>query len=127
MNCRLYILENIQGKHYVGITELTLDKRVQRHNKGDVLSTKLGRPWQLVYFEEYSNYKQARKREKEIKNWHGGNSFKKLLRIAAGSSNGRTSPSEGEYLGSNPGPAARVSAVSRQTTLPQQCLTYSVP
>ena len=28
------------------------------------------------------------------------------INYIAGSSNGRTSPSEGEYLGSNPGPAA---------------------
>ena len=35
----------------------------------------------------------------------------------AGSSNGRTSPFGGEYLGSNPSPAARVSAVSWQDHL----------
>lgn len=44
--------------------------------------------------------------EKRIKSWHGGNAFKKFLRSAAGSSNGRTPPSGGGYLGSNPGPAA---------------------
>ena len=32
--------------------------------------------------------------------------FKKFLSKAAGSSNGRTPPFEGGYLGSNPGPAA---------------------
>ena len=106
MNCHLYILENQKGKHYTGITKLDLDKRLKKHNRGEVYSTKFGRPWRVVYFEEYRNYKEAREREKEIKNWHGGNSLKKLLRIAAGSSNGRTSPSGGEYLGSNPGPAA---------------------
>ena len=34
--------------------------------------------------------------------------------VIAGSSNGRTSPFEGEYLGSSPSPAAPVSAVSRR-------------
>ena len=106
MNCHLYILGNPGGRHYVGITGLDLDKRVKKHNRGEVMSTKFGRPWQVLYSENYKDYGEARKREKEIKSWKGGNSFKKLLRIAAGSSNGRTSPFEGEYLGSIPSPAA---------------------
>src|SRR3989338_107328 len=106
MNCRLYILENQNGKSYIGITKLDLSKRLKKHNRGEVYSTKFGRPWRILYFEEYGNYQEAREREKEMKNWHGGNSFKKLLRIAAGSSNGRTSAFGAEYPGSNPGPAA---------------------
>ena len=42
-----------------------------------------------------------------FKNCHGGNSFKKLLCITAGSSNGRTWAFEAQYLGSNPSPAAK--------------------
>ena len=34
--------------------------------------------------------------------------YYRLISNIAGSSNGRTSPSGGEYLGSNPGPAAVV-------------------
>jgi predicted GIY-YIG superfamily endonuclease len=106
MNCRLYILENQRGKHYIGITKLDLDKRLRKHNRGEVYSTKFDRPWKVLYFEKYSNYKEARGREKEMKSWHGGNSFKKLLHIAAGSSNGRTWDFESQYLGSTPSPAA---------------------
>ena len=36
------------------------------------------------------------------------NAWKKFVAEAAGSSNGRTSPSGGEYLGSSPSPAASV-------------------
>ncbi len=106
MRCRLYILENFKDKYYIGITKLDLEKRVEKHNRGEVFSTKFSRPWKLFYFEEYKTYQEARKREKEIKSWHGGNAFKKFLRIAAGSSNGRTADSESVNLGSNPSPAA---------------------
>ena len=85
---------------------MDLEKLLKKHNCGGVYSTKLGKPWRVLYFEEYGNYQEARKREKEIKNWRSGNSFKKLLRIAGGSSNGRTSPFGGEYLGPNPSPPA---------------------
>ncbi len=90
----------------MGITKLNAAERLEKHNRGEVFSTKFDRPWKILYQEEYDNYKLAREREKQIKNWHGGNAFKNFLRTAAGSSNGRTSPFGGEYLGSSPSPAA---------------------
>ena len=106
MNCFLYILENDKGKHYIGITGLEPKQRLLRHNHGNVYSTKFGIPWALIYFQEYKDYKEARQREKQIKSWHGGAALKRFLDKAAGSSNGRTHPSGGWYLGSSPGPAA---------------------
>ena len=106
MKCHLYILKNNKGKHYIGITSLQPIKRLDRHNNGDVVSTAFGRPWKLIYFETYSNYEQARIREKQIKSWHGGNAFRKFISASAGSSNGRTTDSGSVYLGSNPSPAA---------------------
>lgn len=86
----LYILKSlIDNGYYVGITQ-DLTKRLEKHNNGGVYSTKNRKPFRLIKFEEYDNYSQARVREKEIKNWHGGNSFKKLVAGAARSSNGRT-------------------------------------
>ena len=102
----VYILKNKQSRYYTGITELKVDKRLERHNKGDVFSTKLGRPWELIHFEFYRTLKEARDREKQIKNWKGGNAFKKLVSKAAGSANGRPHDSESCNPGSNPGPAA---------------------
>ena len=106
VKCFVYILKNNKGKHYTGITKLKPEMRLLRHNKGDVYATRFGRPWTIVYIEKHDNYKLARIREKQIKSWKGGNAFKRFLSKFAGSSNGRTSPFEGEYLGSNPGPAA---------------------
>ena len=106
MSCFLYILENNSGKHYTGITKLEPIKRLLRHNCGEVYSTKLGTPWNLIYFQEYKDYKEARQKEKQIKSWHGGVTLKRFLGKAAGSSNGRTTDFGSVYLGSSPSPAA---------------------
>ena len=105
MKCFVYILENSRQKHYVGITKLDVLDKLERHNKGDVYSTKFDKPWKLIYVEEYNSYQTARSREKKIKSWHNGDAFKKLIGIT-GSSNGRTWDSESHYLGSNPSPVA---------------------
>ncbi len=102
----LYIIKSHRGKYYTGITELPAEDRLFRHNSGDVRSTRYGRPWQIVYTESYDNMTEGRKREKQIKSWHGGTAFKKLVSSAAGSSNGRIQDSESCHLGSNPSPAA---------------------
>ena len=102
----LYILKNNRGKHYIGITSIDPRQRLERHNKGDVISTKSGRPWQIIYLDNFKNLILARQKEKIIKSWHGGNALRRFLAKAAGSSNGRTPPFEGGYLGSNPSPAA---------------------
>ena len=102
----VYILKNKNAKFYTGITSLSPEDRLVRHNNGEVFSTKFGKPWRIIYFEEASTMKEARKREKQIKSWHCGNAFKKLLFKAAGSANGRPMDSESMNLGSIPSPAA---------------------
>ncbi|MBU1180378.1 GIY-YIG nuclease family protein [Patescibacteria group bacterium] len=76
----LYLLKNISGRYYIGITKLDLNERLKRHNAGDVMSTKPYRPWELFYFEAYDSYKEARVHEKQIKSWKGGNAFKNFLK-----------------------------------------------
>src|SRR3989344_6251706 len=102
----LYILKNKNDKYYIGITKLLLNERLKRHNKGDVFSTRHKRPWRLIYVKKFSSLTEAREQEIKMKGWKGGNAWKKFLAEAAGSSNGRTSPFGGEYLGSNPSPPA---------------------
>lgn len=101
----LYILKNSKGKYYIGITKLNLEMRLKRHNKGDVFSTKFGRPWEIIHIENFFTFEEARRREKQIKSWKGGNAFKKLFSKAAGSSNGRIDAPGASHLGSNPRPA----------------------
>ena len=98
----VYILKNNKEKYYIGITNLLVEERLQRHNKGDVKSTKLSRPWKICYIEEFDSLEKARAREKQIKSWHSGNAFKKLIHKAGASSNGRTAVSGTVNRGSSP-------------------------
>ena len=62
-----YILQSEKsGKFYTGATK-ELNLRILRHNKGSTPSTKSGRPWKLVYIEQFSSKIEALKREREIK------------------------------------------------------------
>jgi len=53
-------------KYYIGST-MNLDKRVEKHNRGEVKSTKSGIPWNLVYFESFESRSEAFVREHQIK------------------------------------------------------------
>jgi putative endonuclease len=62
-----YILKSIIDHClYVGSTN-DLRKRLKEHNDGKVFSTKLRRPFELVYYEAYKSEKDARKREHNLK------------------------------------------------------------
>lgn len=49
------------------------------HNSGKTLSLKNRRPLEIIYFEEYDSQVKAYAREKQIKSYKGGLSFKKLI------------------------------------------------
>jgi len=46
---------------------MDLQQRLQRHNQGATKSTKNGRPWKIVYYEEFDNKTDSLKRENQIK------------------------------------------------------------
>ena len=79
--CFTYILYG-QSKlrYYIGFCD-NIARRLARHNKGMVRSTKYGTPWKVVYFEEFTSRQEAYKREREIKSYKGGVAFKKLLNL----------------------------------------------
>lgn len=54
------------NSYYTGITD-NCEKRVLQHNDGKVESTKVKRPWDLVYKKSHDNYIEARKHEKWLK------------------------------------------------------------
>lgn len=63
MSTFVYILKSLKtGRYYYGSTD-DLDKRLKRHNSGQVKSTKAYMPWVLHYHEKYDNKSLARKRE----------------------------------------------------------------
>lgn len=70
MDYFVYILKCADESLYVGCTN-NLDKRIKQHNesKWGAHYTKIRRPVVLVYSEEFSTLREARRREFEIKCW----------------------------------------------------------
>ncbi|OGK21754.1 hypothetical protein A3C23_00285 [Candidatus Roizmanbacteria bacterium RIFCSPHIGHO2_02_FULL_37_13b] len=66
----VYILLCSDNTYYTGCTN-NLDRRLKEHNnsKKGAHYTKIRRPVKLVYKKEFKILKNARRREKEIKNW----------------------------------------------------------
>ena len=75
----VYILESFKtGRYYIGCTE-DPEKRLIKHNKGWVRSTKAHQPWRIIYKEEYTSLSEARKREKQIKSWKKRSKIEQLI------------------------------------------------
>lgn len=67
MDYFVYILRSIKdGKLYIGQTH-NLEKRIERHNNGQVRSTKSRRPLELIYQETYKTRIETMAREKYLK------------------------------------------------------------
>ncbi|MFD0964061.1 GIY-YIG nuclease family protein [Pseudofulvibacter geojedonensis] len=66
-----YILSNKNRTVlYVGFTN-NLKQRLSRHKSGNgSVFTKKYNVYDLIYYEEFNDNIKARKREKQIKNWH---------------------------------------------------------
>ena len=63
----VYILHSPSvGKYYCGHTN-DINDRIRRHNAGLSISTKHGKPWQLVTFYELTTRSEAMLLEKRIK------------------------------------------------------------
>jgi putative endonuclease len=62
-----YVLQSqLDFNFYFGYTE-DLKKRLKEHNSGRTLSTKLRRPFLLVYYEAYRSVEEAKHREYTMK------------------------------------------------------------
>jgi len=65
----LYILQSQEtGRYYIGST-CNLERRLKDHKRGNTRTTRIHKPWFLVYTEEFETLTEARKREKQIKRW----------------------------------------------------------
>lgn len=66
----IYIIGNNNLTLYIGVTS-NLIKRIYEHKKEFVDGfSKKYRLHKLLYFEVYTDIKEAIKREKQLKNWH---------------------------------------------------------
>ena len=65
----VYILySNKIDKYYIGSTD-DIPGRIRRHNQGNKAFTSTGKPWVLVYKEEFGSKTEALKREIQLKKW----------------------------------------------------------
>jgi len=72
----VYILKSARKDViYIGYTN-NLRRRIGEHNSGKVFSTRQNMPYSLIYFEGYSNQKDAIEREKKLK--HYGQTLRRL-------------------------------------------------
>ncbi len=63
----VYVLQNPQGRYYIGQTS-NLETRLQQHNHGKVTWTKSRGPWRLVYHEAHDTRSEAMRAERQLKN-----------------------------------------------------------
>ena len=64
-----YILRCADNKLYVGSTT-NIEERLKRHKAGYASKfTRLHKPVELVYKEEYDTYQEAFRRERQLKKW----------------------------------------------------------
>lgn len=69
-NYYIYILSSITGTLYIGVTN-NLERRISEHKQGLVEGyTKKYGCNKLVYYEWYTNIKEAIDREKQLKKWN---------------------------------------------------------
>jgi len=64
---------------YTGFTA-DLQKRVREHNQGLNFSTKLYKPWKVIYYEACLNEKDEKRREMYLKTSQGRRMLKARLR-----------------------------------------------
>jgi putative endonuclease len=76
----VYVLQSKKDDDmYIGCTN-DLRKRLKLHNSGKVKSTKLRKPFRLIYYESYLNKHDAFEREKFFKTGWGRNYVKRVLK-----------------------------------------------
>lgn len=75
----IYILYSEKfDPYYIGQTN-DLDKRVERHNKGYVKSTKAYKPWNLVYSEVFETRLESVQREITLKKLKSKQAIQELV------------------------------------------------
>lgn len=76
----VYILESKTEDFYIGFAPYRPEERLEKHNAGLVPSTKLHRPWELIFYEAYLNQEDALRRESYFKTSQGRRALKFMLK-----------------------------------------------
>jgi len=80
----VYVLKSlVNGKLYTGYTG-NIEKRLKQHNQGHGgRFTKLNKPFELVYKEDFDDKYVAQKRERELKTNKGRYFVRKTVKIGS--------------------------------------------
>lgn len=79
MEYTFYILRSLKNnRYYVGSTG-NIKERLAKHNRGEVKSTKAGRPWKAIYREVFDTRQKARRRELQVKLWKSREAVERLI------------------------------------------------
>jgi putative endonuclease len=71
---RVYVLQNQEGRFYVGFTD-DVARRLQQHNSGESRWTKARGPWRAVWQSQDLSVTEARKLENRLKRQGRGTGF----------------------------------------------------
>jgi putative endonuclease len=75
----IYILYSAKlGKFYIGYSADIRD-RLAKHNRSLKGFTAAGKPWKLIYTEEFTSKKEALMREKQLKKWKNKERISQLI------------------------------------------------
>src|SRR5438876_89065 len=82
---RVYVIQNREGKFYIGLTD-DVGRRINQHNMGGSRWTRGKGPWTLVKSEERRVGSSARKLELLLKRQKGGDGFYRMVGLSRVSS-----------------------------------------
>ncbi len=64
----VYIIQSeIDGRYYYGMTEQSVEQRLEEHNQGKSSYTKKYRPWKLIWFGTFTSREKAVDFERYLK------------------------------------------------------------
>jgi len=78
---RVYVIQNREGKFYVGLSD-DVDRRIDQHNSGVSKWTRAKGLWTLTWQSEEMNLADARKLELLLKRQKGGDGFYRIIRLS---------------------------------------------
>jgi putative endonuclease len=81
---RVYVLQNVAGKFYIGLSENPAARLVQ-HNSGVSKWTRGRGPWKIIWESGFMTLSEARKLENKLKRQKGGRGFYQFMGIHSGS------------------------------------------
>ena len=79
----VYVLQNPEGRLYIGFTT-NLQRRIHQHQEGKGGWTRGRGPWELVYWETFTNRAEAMRREQNLKRGKTNQILRSILTKAQG-------------------------------------------